>query len=164
MDELDGNYVSWLNDPEVCKYNSHGEQAYTREMAKKFIGSLEGDTAKEVWAVCLKETGLHIGNISLQKIDLMNRSAEIAYLFGEKQCWGKGYAKEASRVLLRRAFRDLKLHRVYFGTNIHNLAMQKLGEDLGFKKEGVLKDAQFKKGEFNHVVMFGILAEEYEAI
>jgi RimJ/RimL family protein N-acetyltransferase len=162
--ELDGNYVSWLNDPEVCRYNSHGEQEYTREMAKRFIASLEGDTTKEVWAVYLKETGLHVGNISLQRIDLQNKNAEIAYLFGAKQYWGKGYAKEASRVLLERAFGDLKLHRVYFGTNIHNLAMQKLGEGLGFKKEGVLKDAQFKNGSFNDVVMFGLLAEEYAVL
>jgi RimJ/RimL family protein N-acetyltransferase len=164
MDELDGNYVTWLNDPEVCRYNSHGEQAYTREMAKKFIGLLEGDDTREVWAVYLKETGLHIGNISLQRIDRKNRNAEIAYLFGEKQYWGKGYAKEASRVLLKHAFGDLKLHRVYFGTNIHNLAMQKLGEGLSFKKEGVLKDAQFKNGSFNDVVMFGLLAEEYAVL
>jgi len=157
MDELNGNYVFWLNDPEVCRYNSHGEQKYTRQMAKKFIGSLQGDTTKEVWAVYLKKTDLHIGNISLQRIDFKNKNAEIAYLFGEKQCWGKGYAKEASRVLLKRAFEDLRLHRVYFGTNINNIAMQKLGKSLGFKKEGVLQDAQLKNGVFNHIVIFGLL-------
>lgn len=161
MEELSGGYVSWLNDPEVCRYNSHGDEKYTRAMAEKFIRSSIVDRTRMVWAVYLKEKGIHIGNISLQRIDPKNRSAEIAYLFGEKAYWGKGYAKEASRILLALAFKDLKLHRVYFGTNINNLAMRKLGKNLGFQKEGILKDAQYKNGEFNDVVIYGVLAREY---
>ena len=30
-EELNGNYVSWLNDKEVCKFNSHGETEYTND-------------------------------------------------------------------------------------------------------------------------------------
>lgn len=164
MAELKGNYISWLNDPLVCRYNSHGEEKYTLSMAKQFINSLRGDASKEVWAVYLKKKKLHIGNLSLQRIDLKNKNAEIAYLFGEKKYWGKGFASEASRILLRRAFEDLKLHRVYFGTNVKNTAMQKLGKALGFKKEGVLKDAQFKNGSFNNVAIFGLLGGDHEVL
>lgn len=164
IDELNGNYVKWLNDPEVCKYNSHGEKKYTKEMAEDFIKSLQRDEAKEVYAVYLRENGKHIGNISLQQISHKNRNAEIAYLFGEKEYWGKGYAKEASDKLLDRAFKELELHRIYFGTHIENLPMQKLGKKLGFVKEGVLKDAQFKNGKFNDIVVYGKIEEEHEIL
>jgi RimJ/RimL family protein N-acetyltransferase len=158
LEELNGNYVSWLNDPEVCRFNAHGESEYTQEKATDFIQSLAGDTAREVWAVYLKQPHVHIGNIALQSIDLKNKNAEIAYLFGEKEYWGKGYAMEASVLLLRRGFEELKLHRIYFGTHIENLQMQRLGEKLGFVKEGILKDAQFKFGKYNDVVIFARLA------
>ena len=159
-DELAGNYVSWLNDPEVCRYNSHGDTLYTREMAAEFIAALDGDGSREVYAVYLKKDMRHIGNISLQRIDGKNRHAEIAYLFGEKDCWGEGYATEASEILLQRAFNELRLHRVYFGTHIENLGMRKVGEKLGFLKEGVLKEALFKNGKFVDLVLYGKVSEK----
>lgn len=155
--ELEGNYVSWLNDKEVCKFNSHGDNEYTKEMATEFVNSLEKDNSKEVYAVYLKENNTHIGNISLQRIDLKNNSAEIAYLFGEKQYWGQGYAKEASDLLIDYAFNELKLHRLYFGTNINNIPMQKLGEKLSFQKEGIQRDAQFKNGVYKDVVNYSLI-------
>lgn len=159
-DELKGNYVSWLNDKEVCKFNSHGEIDYTNEMAIDFINSLKTDKSKEVYAVYLKENNTHIGNISIQQLDLKNNNAEIAYIFGEKQYWGQGYAFEASKLLLKRAFEDLKLHRIYFGTHTENIAMQKLGEKLGFIKEGIKKDAQLKNGKYNDIVIYAIINKE----
>jgi len=156
-DELSGNYISWLNDKEVCKYNSHGEKPYTKEMAVEFINSLQNDESRMVCAVYLKENNLHIGNISLQQIDLRNNSAEIAYLFGEKQYWNKGYANEASKLLIDYAFNELKLHRLYFGTHTENIGMQKLGEKLRFKKEGTKKDAQYKNNKYNDIVIYGLI-------
>lgn len=157
---LNGNYVSWLNDKEVCKYNRHGETEYTVEMAREFIKSLENDKSKEVYAVYLIENDMHIGNISLQSIDLKNKNVEIAYLFGEKQYWNKGYAKEASEILIKRAFNELNLHRIYFGTHVENIAMQRLGDKLGFIKEGLKKDAQFKNGKYNDMVIYAIINDE----
>lgn len=156
-DELKGNYVNWLNDKEVCKYNSHGEIQYTEQMAVDFINSLKNNNSKEVYAVYLKENATHIGNISLQCINKRNNNAEIAYIFGEKQYWGKGYAKEASKILINRAFNELNLHRLYFGTHIENIPMQKLGESLGFHREGIQKDAQYKNGKYNDIVIYGLV-------
>lgn len=157
QEELNGNYINWLNDKEVCEFNSHGDTEYTKEMAIAFINSIQNDDTKEVYAVYLKENDLHIGNISLQQIDRKNNSAEIAYLFGEKAYWGKGYAREASELILKRAFEKLNLHRLYFGTHINNIRMQNLGKKLGFQKEGILKDAQLKNGKYNDIILYGRL-------
>lgn len=138
--ELNGNYVNWLNDKEVCKYNRHGNVFYTKEMALEYINSVKNNPTCEVYAVYYKDK--HIGNISIQDIDKKNNNAEIAYLFGEKKYWGKGFATEASKALIKRAFNDLKLHRLFFGTHIENMGMQKVGEKLGFKKEGVEWDEE----------------------
>ncbi len=157
LEETEDNYPNWFNDPEVCKYNSHGEVVYTKEMAINFVNSIKDDSSKIVLAVYLKRKNIHIGNISLQKIDKKNKSAEIAYIFGEKEYWGKGLATEASQPLIDYAFKVLDLHRLYFGTHVDNIGMQKVGEKLGFKKEGVLKDAQYKNGKYNDVVIYGVI-------
>lgn len=153
--ELDGPYVSWLNDPEVCRYNSHGSTEYTRAQAEDFIRTASTDSSREVYAVYLSDVEEHIGNIALQRIDLANSAAEIAFLFGNRKYWGRGYAVEAGARLLERAYGEMGLHRVYFGTHIENVAMQKVGVKLGFLKEGVLKDAQYKNGHFNDVIIYG---------
>lgn len=155
LDELNGPYVSWLNDKEVCQYNSHGDTIYTQEMAMRYIRSLENNPHCEVYAVYYDKT--HIGNISLQNINFKNNNAEIALLFGEKKFWGMGYATEASQIIIKRAFEELKLHRLYFGTHIENIGMQKVGEKLGFQKEGVFKDAQYKNGKYNDTIQYALI-------
>lgn len=157
INEIQTNYVSWLNDKDVCKYNSHGETEYKIEMAEKFINSLKNDKSKLVFAVYLKDNNLHIGNISLQQIDFKNNNAEIAYLFGEKQYWGKGYAKESSKLLIDYAFNELKLHKLYFGTHIENISMQKLGQKLGFQEEGIKREAQYKNNKYNDIIIYGLI-------
>lgn len=154
--ELNTNYISWLNDKDVCKYNSHGDNEYTYDNAVNFIKSLENNDSKRVYAVYTKFENIHIGNISLQNIDRTNKKAEVALIFGEKQFWNKGYATEALSLLIKIA-KNIKLHRLYFGTHAENIAMQKLGERLGFLKEGVLKDSQLKNGKYNDIVLYGLI-------
>ncbi|MDR0677767.1 MAG: GNAT family N-acetyltransferase, partial [Holosporaceae bacterium] len=143
MKELSGNYINWLNDKEICKYNSHGDVEYTYEDAITYINKLSNDTSKIVYAVYSLSDGVHIGNISLQKIDEKNRNAEVALLFGETFYWNKGYATEALQLLIKKAAK-MELHRLYFGTHIENVAMQKIGEKLNFQKEGIFRDCIFK--------------------
>ena len=157
--EITDQYISWLNDKDVCKYNSHGDDLYTREKALIFLESLRNDECRKVYAVYALPNRVHIGNISLQQIDIKNRSAEVALLFGEKAFWGQGYATEALEKMIFLA-RKLKLHRLYFGTHIDNVAMQKVGIKCGFRQEGVLRDAQLKNMRYNDVIIFGLLVED----
>jgi RimJ/RimL family protein N-acetyltransferase len=154
--ELSGNYINWLNNKDVCRYNSHGEVEYTYDDALKFIESLLKDTSRKVYAVYSIDDNIHIGNISLQRIDKKNNNAEVALLFGETACWNKGYATDALNLVIDEANR-MNIHRLYFGTHSENIAMQKLGQKLGFKKEGILKDAQFKNGKYNDVFIYGLI-------
>jgi RimJ/RimL family protein N-acetyltransferase len=156
-----GNYPSWLNDPEVCRYNSHGEHLYTTEMAQTYIASVRDNPAYAVFAICLKENDHHIGNLSLQQISLKNRSAEFAILIGDPAAYGKGIGYEAGKLLLDYAFYTLELHRIHCGTHTHNVGMQKLALKLGFTQEGKRRDAIFKNGEFADIVEYGLLYNDY---
>ncbi|MEA1973664.1 MAG: hypothetical protein U9N34_10310, partial [Candidatus Cloacimonadota bacterium] len=40
LNDAEGNYPHWLNDPEVTKYNSHGDIYYTKAMAIEYIKSV----------------------------------------------------------------------------------------------------------------------------
>ncbi len=161
VEDAEGNYPNWLNDPEVCRYNSHGERRYTKEMAREYIKLVSSSDAYEVFAVIDKKNGIHIGNISLQQIDPKNKKAEFAILIGEKAYWGRGYADEAAKILLSFGFETLKLHRIYCGTSEANTPMQKLALKLGFTKEGRSREAFFKNGKFYDIIHYGLLDKEH---
>ncbi|MDX9744028.1 MAG: GNAT family protein [Arcobacteraceae bacterium] len=156
-EDANGNYPNWLNDKEVCRYNSHGDTLYTKEMALSYIQSVQNNPTCKVFAICLKENNLHLGNISLQSISKKNQNAEFAILMGEKSFWGRGFSKEAAELLLAYGFNELKLHRIYCGTSEANVAMQRLALSLGMELEGRRKEAMYKNGEFLDVLEYGII-------
>lgn len=155
MADAEGDYPGWLNDPEVTRYNSHGKVAYTREMAREYIASVENSYTQHVFAIILNEGQRHVGNISLQAISADNKSAEFAILIGEPDVYGKGVGYEAGKLLVEYGFETLGLHRVYCGTSRKNAAMQKLAEKLGMEREGCRKEAFFKNGVFEDIVEYG---------
>lgn len=160
-DDVSGGYGDWFNDAEICKYNDHHRFPMTDMELSGYIESLKSDHSKIVLAVCEKENNVHIGNISLQEIDLINRQAEIAFVFGNKDYWGKGFATEAARLLIGHAFSELGLNRIYFGTSKYNKGMQKVGEKLSFKQTGILRQAVYKHGEFVDIYQYDLLRDEW---
>lgn len=162
--DADGNYLNWLNDGEVCKYNSHHAYPYGRELAIKYVEDKQASKQDLVLAIVTKtKRPKHIGNIALQNIDYISRSAEYAIIIGEKEYWGKGIAKEASLLILRHGFKALNLHRIYCGTSAKNIGMQKLASSLGMKKEGRRKEALYKSGEYADIIEYGLLRKNFRA-
>lgn len=159
--DIEGNYVKWLNDPEVCRYNSHHVFPYTYEGARDYIKTVSKSPSAVVLAIVLKENDIHIGNISLQDINYINRSAEFAIIIGEKKYWGMGYSKEAARLIVAHGFQELNLHRVYCGTSAKNIPMQKLAVFLGMKEEGLRREAMFKHKRFVDIMEYGLLSREF---
>jgi ribosomal-protein-alanine N-acetyltransferase len=159
--DADGNYPNWLNDPDVCRYNSHGEALYTHEMAKAYITSISNNPSIQVFAICETQNNQHIGNISLQQISAKNRSAEFAILIGKVSIYGNGIGFETSSLLFDYGFKTLKLHRIYCGTHSENIGMQKLALKLGMAQEGLRRNALFKNGQFADIVEYGILYDDY---
>lgn len=152
-----GNYSTWLNDTEINKYNSHGRFPMTAEKLLNFVQMSSQSNTSLVMAVVSRENDIHIGNISLQSINWIDRNAEIAFLLGEKAYWGKGVMLEAGKLMIEHGFNSLNLHRIYCGTSSQNIGMQKLAEKLEMKKEGIRKEALFNSGIYNDIIEFGIL-------
>lgn len=161
FEDARGPYVEWFNDPEVCAGNSHHLFPYTGKDAERFIQEIQQSETDLVLAIVHKEDGRHIGNIAIKKIDYIVRMGEFAIVVGDKTTWGKGFSREASRLLLNHAFFSLNLNRISCGTYENNSAMQKLATFLGMKKEGRRREAGYKNHGFLDVIEYGLLRGEY---
>jgi RimJ/RimL family protein N-acetyltransferase len=158
--DADGSYPSWLNDAEVCRGNSHHVFPYTREAALAYIRRVAEARDELVLAMVLHEGDRHIGNIALQNIRPVSRSAELAILIGDRSAWGKGYAFEAATLLRDHAFSAMNLNRIECGTFEDNEAMRRLALKLGMREEGRRRAAAFKGGRYVDIIEYGILQSD----
>jgi ribosomal-protein-alanine N-acetyltransferase len=161
--DLTERYLQWFNDAEVCAQNGHHRFPNSEARMEAYLREVVSGPTDLVLAIIDASTDEHIGNIALQGIDPVARSAEYAIIVGEQSRWGGGYAAEASRLLLRHGFEELNLHRVHLGTPEGNVAMQRLAAALGMREEGRRREAFYKGGAYHDVLEYGILRSEFQA-
>lgn len=156
-----GPYLEWFNDPEVCGFNGHHYFPYTYSAALAYVREVCASRTDMVLAIVERAGNRHVGNIALQRIDFLSRSAEFSIVIGAKDCWGKGYGKEAARLLLDHGFVTLNLHRISCGTVAENVPMMRLAASLGMQQEGRRRQALYKNNRYLDVVEYGVLRDEY---
>ena len=120
----------YASDPEVgppAGWPPHTSAENSREIIRTVL------SAPETYAVCLKENGKPIGSVGLHRNDLAEKDDEyeIGYWIG-KPFWGQGLIPEASRELLRYAFEDLGMNRIWCGYYDGNEKSRRVQEKLGF--------------------------------
>ena len=152
----------WINDREVTR-NLEAQLIFplSRIAEEKYLEET-ASAATYRWAIETLQ-GEYLGGISLVRVDWINRSAQVGITIGVKQHWGKGYGTDAMRVLLRLAFEDMNLHRVWLNVYDFNLRGIKSYEKCGFRREGVQREARFIDGHYCDSVMMGILEADYRA-
>jgi RimJ/RimL family protein N-acetyltransferase len=161
LEDISDEYISWLNDSEVCSENSHAVYPNSYEATLAYVKSAGKSKTEIVFAIKSKKNNDHIGNISVQKIDPVNRSAEIAIIIGNKKYWNKGIGSEAYRLVIDYGFRTLNLNRLSSGQTITNKGMISVCEKNGMKKEGLLREVLYKNGKYLDAVVYSILAKEF---
>lgn len=132
------DYLNWLNDKEVFEYMV-SQGGYTEENLKEYLKSVEGQEDLMFWAIIVKETNKHIGNVKIDQVYWDHGFAEYGIMIGDKTSWGKGYAREASQCAIDYSFREKKLRKINLGVVMNNVAAFKLYEKMGFSIEGRLK-------------------------
>ncbi|MDX3066440.1 GNAT family protein [Streptomyces sp. ND04-05B] len=88
------------------------------------------------------------------------QAGKLGYAIAAKE-WGRGYATDAARALVRYGFKELGLHRVTAAIGPDNVASIAVVQQLGFTREGVLRDHVFTNGQWRDSVLFSVLAHEW---
>ena len=128
----------YAKDPRVgpaAGWPVHTSVENSRDVICRFL------SAPETYAVVLKETGLPVGSIGLHRNDLASKDdeMELGYWLGVPY-WGQGLIPEAAREMLRHAFEDLGLERVWCGYYDGNGKSKRVQEKLGFSYQRTTKD------------------------
>jgi len=76
----------------------------------------------------------------------------------------RGVGKQMLAGVLDYVFRELKAHRLWLDVFETNTRAQHVYESLGFRHEGILREAIFRDGEFHTQLLMSILDREYETL
>lgn len=158
-------FVRWLNDAEVTRYLIQSSPLSKAMEERWFDHQLEiPPTQGQVMAIEAKvgDDWLHIGNTGLHNIESVTREAEFGILIGEKDYWNKGYGREAARLTLKHGFEDLNLNRIFLYVVAENIRGIKSYLAAGFVQEGILREALYKNGKYNDIIVMSVLHSEWK--
>ena len=111
------------------------------------------------FAITLADSGALLGAISLGT-HAKYQKAELGYWIGQP-FWGQGYCTEAGREVLRFAFTDLELHRVYAYCFSRNVASARVLQKIGMQHEGCLRQDVKRWEAFEDLEIYAALREEW---
>ena len=142
-------WAEWFNNIEQLQATGHGIYPNYRSSQHKILDSLCNDRSKIVLLICQKITQRAFGVVSLQNINLQNRSAEIAINASSKdeKSVHPFSTLEAMALITQHGFEQLGLNRVYGGQAFPILeSWNKAIELIGFRTEGITRNS-FVRGQ-----------------
>jgi [ribosomal protein S5]-alanine N-acetyltransferase len=153
----------FVNDPEV-RATLQMFTPKTQQQEREFIEGMGAGRSNTdiVLGIALKEDDRLIGTTGFHQIDWKNQRASYGIAIGAKDCWNKGCGTETTRLMVKYAFEELALNRVYLTVYDFNTRGIRAYENAGFRREGLLRQDIFKAGKFWDVWLMGILKEDYD--
>jgi len=138
LTRADGDNLFALDsDPEVMRFLNGGaptpREAIEREILPCFLRCSERFPGFGVWAAVEKETGEFLGWFSFRPVDEATPTeVELGYRL-RREAWGRGYATEGARALIRKGFTELGVERVIASTFEANVASRRVMEKAGLR-------------------------------
>jgi RimJ/RimL family protein N-acetyltransferase len=115
------------------------------------------------FAICRIGDDHAVGVTALHRVDLVSRAAVFSICLCDSSSRGQGIAKQASHLMMEYAFNVLNLHRVQLHVWADNPPAIHIYESLGFRREGLLREAMAHDGRWCDFHVMGLLEEEWRS-
>lgn len=153
--------------PEVDEYNTLGipkDLEATKMIIKYFI---DDQTTKPMrsyhWKIVVRDTNEFIGLCGLILSNDLYKLGELYYKLIPPS-WGKGYATEASKNIVKFGFDKLKLHKIEADVATENNISIRVLEKLGMTREGLRRRLLPIRGEWKDSYHFAIVEDDFRDI
>jgi RimJ/RimL family protein N-acetyltransferase len=131
--------IAWRRDPALRHGALWSDATFGAREANRWLRAVTvGEASRVTLAIELRESRRLVGLTNLTRIDRRAGTAYFGIVIGEKDCWGRGIARESLRLMLRRAA-ALRLRKVLLEVAADNPRAIALYTRTGFATEGVLR-------------------------
>ncbi len=101
------------------------------------------------------------GMVGFHGIDWSNKKASIGYWLA-KNFQGNGIMTTAVKGLIDQAFQEYELNRVEIQCGVENKKSRAIPERIGFKQDGIIRDAEYLYDHFHDTILYSLLAREWK--
>jgi ribosomal-protein-serine acetyltransferase len=148
--------------PEVSRWLPWCHENYSIEESREFASSRAAAAQGDEWysfAVFEREGGRFLGGVGINFINRVHQMANLGY-WVRTSAAGRGVATSATRAVARFGFEQLGLQRIEIVAAVENVASQRVAENAGAVREGVLRKRLLIRGEPQDAVLFSLVAED----
>lgn len=145
--ELERNVVGWSFP--ISKY----------EQEKWFESQVQN---KDNIRYIIEVDGERIGVVTITNIDWKNRKACHGIKLCNDKIKGKGYGTDTVMTIMKYAFEELQLNKLYSTILDYNIPSMNLYKKCGWSVDGVLRESTFKGNQYVNEMAVSILKKDYE--
>ncbi|QBD80558.1 N-acetyltransferase [Ktedonosporobacter rubrisoli] len=164
LDERDAQEIFELverNRPHLRAWLPWLDVTRTADDERVFLRSLAAQYASNNSFSCaILYKGKIAGTVSYHPINWSNRKVELGYWLAE-EFQGKGLMTRACQAMITYAFHTMKLNKVEIRCATENVRSRAIPERLGFKEEGLIRQAEWLYDHYVDLVVYGLLASEW---
>ncbi len=139
-------------------FDSKDREAATRYLAAAIERAHQSPRPDFYLAVTENDGGALVGFVRLGLTGV--NAADLGYAIRHDR-WGRGYATEASRQIMRWGFTACGLHRIQAACGPDNLASQRVIAHIGMTHEGRIRDHVFTNGAWRDSLTYSVLEHEW---
>lgn len=155
--------LEWMHDPAINQFFRFDADAMDRDKVLEFVTKARLKDRKNIQLACVNEDDTYLGTISLKDINRHDQTAEYAISF-RAAAHGTGAARYATQEILRIAFSEENLCKVYLNVLSENTHAWNFYEKQGFRLEGILRQHILVRNKRHDLRLYGMLKEDWEQI
>lgn len=153
----------WFGDVDFLKFYDYvAPVPLSKEQVDEMFNYYKNSEKSKVFAIKLLKNNQLIGLAGFDDIVKDNCVATLFIGLGSKDTRGKGYGREALKLLLNYGFNELDFHRIQLNVLEFNKAAIALYEKSGFIKEGTYRDFVLRDNKRYDLLLYGLLKREWE--
>ena len=149
------DYVDWFLDTEIVRFSDNQYRKFTIEGQKEYVRNCLSNKGIDLYGIF--DGNRHIGNIEISGLNSVHKKAEITYVVGDRNYWGKGVGSFAVLEITKKAISFYKLNKLFAGVVDANVGSRRVLEKNGFALEGTRIKHLFYNGKFYNQLDYGLL-------
>lgn len=154
QEDLDGPYMSWLNDANTMQYSSQRFLVHDVASSLRYLKSFE-DTPNGFFAIEDSETRVLIGTMTVYCTP-RDGVVDVGILIGDKSLAGQGFGKDCWLTMIEWLSSQDTIRKISAGTVATNKPMLGLMRAAGMIDDGCRRDQQLVEGKPVDIMYFAI--------
>lgn len=150
--------LEWMHSKNVVEMLAQNFEDKTIEDCQQFIMNANEDESICLHRAICNDEDEYLGTVSLKHINMQDRNAEYAISMREK-AMGTGASLYGTKEILKYAFHQLHLEKVYLNVISENVRAKKFYVKAGFQYEGIAQKHIMIQGELRDLEWYAFFKD-----